>query len=104
MRFEEGVCGFSWSMSLRLRVSFSFLRLEFSSVSCLSLLQSWQVWEVCVGCASLWVETDDSDSFSDPVFGDDDSGAGCALFGYFFDYFVALHVDVDGFLGHCLVV
>jgi hypothetical protein len=47
--------------------------------------------ERCV-YASLWVETDDSDSFSNPVFWDNYSGAGCAWFGYFFYYFVALHV------------
>ena len=27
------------------------------------------------GCTSLWVEADDSDAFSYPVFGDYDSGA-----------------------------
>ena len=43
MRLEGGVCGFSWSMSLRLRLSISFFRARFSSVSSLILLQVWQV-------------------------------------------------------------
>jgi hypothetical protein len=33
IRLEEGVCGFSWSIRLRLRLSISFLRVRFSSVS-----------------------------------------------------------------------
>ena len=71
--------GFSYRIKLRLRASFSFLRL---AISCVSDVIFWQVWHVWViwqvgvgGCASLWVESDDSDAFSYPVFGDDDSGA-----------------------------
>ena len=43
IRLEDGVCGFSWRVRLRLRLSISLLRLRFSSVSSLILLQFWQV-------------------------------------------------------------
>ena len=46
MRFEDGVCGFSYRIRLRLRVSSSFLRARFSSVSCWIFWQFWQVWSV----------------------------------------------------------
>lgn len=53
--------------------------------------------------ARLWVDSDDSDSFAYPVFGNYDSGAGCAWFGYFFDDFKACHAHFDGFLGDCFL-
>ena len=48
IRIEGGVCGFSWRIRARLRLSICFLRLRFSSVSSLILLQSWQFWHVDV--------------------------------------------------------
>lgn len=51
-----------------------------------------------LGRTSLWVEADDSDAFSYPVSWDYYSGAVCAGFGYFLDYFVALHLDFEWFL------
>jgi hypothetical protein len=52
-------------------------------------------------CTSLWVEADDSYAFSYPVSWNYNSGGGCAWFGYFFDDFVALHLDFEWFLGDC---
>jgi len=54
----------------------------------------WTFW-----VPSLWVEAYDSDAFSCPVSWDYDSGAVWAWFGYFLDYFVALHLDFEWFLG-----
>lgn len=48
MRLEDGVWGFSWRIRLRLRASISFLRVKFSFVSSLILLQFWHVRQVDV--------------------------------------------------------
>ena len=55
-----------------MRLLISVLRARFSSVSFDSVagLASERF-----GCTSLWVEANDSDAFSYPVFGDYDSGA-----------------------------
>jgi hypothetical protein len=55
IRIEGGVCGFSWRIRARLRLSFSFLRVRFSWVSCCIFWQFWQFWFVSgVKCLSVF--------------------------------------------------